>query len=216
MAASRALVVHAGLVAPLDRSNVDTDAIIPKPFLKSITRVGLGRHLFDGIRYLDPYREEASEAELAARREDPDFVLNRHPYRFASILLARANFGCGSSREHALWALAEFGIRVVIAESFADIFHGNAIKNGLLPVTLPRETIAGLFAQAASQPHLAVTVDLQQQVLVAGDGQRHPFDIAAAHREQILRGLDEIGETLAHADTIRAFERKRIAAEPWV
>lgn len=216
MKSSRALVVHAGLVAPFDRSNIDTDAIIPKPFLKSIQRTGLGRHLFDSQRYADPYLEDASEAELDARREIPDFVLNRHPYRHATILLARANFGCGSSREHALWALAEFGFRVVIAESFADIFHGNAVRNGLLTVALPGKVIGELFDLAAGSRHLSMTVDLREQVLVTGSGASYPFPIASAHREQILHGLDEIGGTLAHADTIRQFEQRRLLAEPWV
>ncbi len=216
MMSSRALVVHAGLVAPFDRSNIDTDAIIPKAFLKSIQRTGMGRHLFDSLRYADPYREDASEAELDARREAPEFVLNRHPYRHATILLARANFGCGSSREHALWALSEFGFRVVVAESFADIFHGNAVRNGLLTVALPGEVISELFDLAAANRHMSLTVDLREQVLVTGSGTKHPFPIASAHREQILQGLDEIGGTLAHADTIRQFEQRRLHAEPWV
>jgi 3-isopropylmalate/(R)-2-methylmalate dehydratase small subunit len=216
MTPSRALVVHAGLVAPFDRSNIDTDAIIPKAFLKSIQRTGLGRHLFDSLRYSDPYREDATDAELDARRELPDFVLNQHPYRYATILLARANFGCGSSREHALWALSEFGFRVIVAESFADIFHGNAVRNGLLTVALPATVIDALFRTAANHRHMSLAVDLREQILVTASGEIHPFSIAASHREQILQGLDEIGGTLARADTIKAFENRRRQAEPWV
>ena len=210
------LSVHAGLVAPMDRSNIDTDAIIPKAFLKMITRTGLGRHLFDTVRYLDAYREEDSEAQQAARRHDPDFVLNRHPYRHATILLARANFGCGSSREHAPWAMTEFGFRAVVAESFGDIFAGNALRNGLLPVSLAAGEIDALFAMAARQTHLALVVDLVDCVVVAPDGQRFAFKVAVQDRERMLLGQDEIAATLVNASAIRAFEERRRLAEPWV
>lgn len=200
----------------MDRSNIDTDAILPKAFLKMITRTGLGRHLFDTARYLDPYQETDDEAAQASRRPDPAFVLNRHPYQQASILLARANFGCGSSREHAPWAMTEFGFRVVIAESFGDIFAGNSLRNGLLPVTLEPAQVDALFGMAARETHLALVVDLVECVVVAPGSQRFPFKIAAQDRERMLLGLDEIGATLASADTIRAFESKRLAAEPWV
>ncbi|CAN5902664.1 3-isopropylmalate dehydratase small subunit [soil metagenome] len=210
------LAVHAGLVVPMDRSNIDTDAILPKAFLKIIERTGLGRHLFDEARYLDAYDEAADEATLAARREAPDFVLNRHPYRHGTILLARANFGCGSSREHAPWALVEFGFRVVIAESFADIFQGNAVRNGLLPVALSRAEIDSLFRHADAESHLALTVDLVEQTVTAPGGERHRFEIAAQDRARVLSGKDEIASTLESADAIRAFEAGRLRAEPWV
>lgn len=210
------LVVHAGLVVPMDRSNIDTDAILPKAFLKIIERTGLGRHLFDASRYVDPYDESASDAATAARRENPDFVLNRHPYRHGTILLARANFGCGSSREHAPWALAEFGFRVIIAESFADIFQGNAVRNGLLPVPLPAADIGRLFEAAAAQPRLALTVDLQDQTVTVPGGDVLRFRLAAQDRERLLSGQDEIAGTLREAAAIRDFEARRLQAEPWV
>lgn len=210
------LAIHTGLVIPLDRSNVDTDAILPKAFLKFITRSGLGRHLFDSLRYLDPYDEASDQAGLASRRENPAFVLNQHPYRHGSILLARANFGCGSSREHAPWAMVEFGLRAVIAESFADIFQGNAVRNSLLPVVLASAEIDHLFELAAGQSHLALVVDLVEQSVTAPDGQCFAFRMAEKDREQILSGQDEIASTLQDAQTIRDFEARRLRAEPWV
>lgn len=210
------LAVHTGLVVAMDRSNIDTDVILPKAFLKSIKRTGLGRHLFDGLRYLDPYDEESDEAALQARREEPGFVLNQHPYRHASILLTRANFGCGSSREHAPWAMVEFGFRVVIAESFADIFQGNAVRNGLLPVALAPERIAHLFQLASAQSHPALVVDLLEQTVHAAEGVCFAFGLAAKDRERLLSGEDEIAGTLGYAQAIRDFEARRLLAEPWV
>lgn len=206
------LVVHAGLVAPIDRSNIDTDAILPKAFLKSIERVGFGAHLFDEWRYRDPY----VEGRHAPRAEAPAFVLNQHPWRHASILLARANFGCGSSREHAAWALAEFGFRVVIASSFSDIFYSNAIKNGLLPVALPEPDIEALFGFVQAAPYPVVTVDLRERRVSAGNGCTVTFEIDDFHRRMLMDGLDEIGLTLQRADEIRAFERARLSEQPWV
>ncbi len=206
------LILHTGLVAPFDRANIDTDVLMPKPFLKRVGRSGFGSHLFDDMRYLDAYREQAS----APRRENPDFLLNRHPWRHASILLTRANFGCGSSREHALWGLVEFGFRAIIAESFSDIFMSNALKNGLLPVVLPSEDISHLFELAARQSYSSLTVDLQALHVVTPAGRYLPFEIDASQRDALMQGIDEIARTLQYANQIRSFEIRRQQATPWL
>ncbi len=202
-----------GLVVPLDRANVDTDAIIPKQFLKSVQRSGFGPNLFDEWRYLD-HGEPGMDP--ASRRPNPDFVLNQPRYEGASILLARDNFGCGSSREHAVWALLDYGIRVVIAPSFADIFYNNCFKNGVLPITLDASIVDGLFAAVAENPDYRLTVDLARQRIVLPDGGEIPFEVDAFRRDCLLAGLDEIGLTLQHADEIRAYEERRRREAPWL
>ena len=201
---------HEGLVAPLDRADVDTDQIIPKQFLKSIRRTGFGDNLFDAWRFLDEGDIGKTPNE---RRINHDFVLNKPRYAGASILLARANFGCGSSREHAVWALLEYGIRCVIAPSFADIFAANAQQNGLLAIALPEEAVADLFARAEAP--LVLAIDLPAQS-IQGDGVDLGFDIEPQRKRLLLEGLDDIGMTLAHAAAIRAFEREHRRAMPWV
>jgi|AMFO01.1.fsa_nt_gi 3-isopropylmalate dehydratase, small subunit len=202
-----------GLVAPLDRANVDTDAIIPKQFLKSIRRTGFGPYLFDAWRYLD---QGEPEMDCAARPRNPDFVLNQPRYRGASILLARDNFGCGSSREHAVWALTDYGFRVVIAPTFADIFYNNAFKNGLLALTLPAQTVDRLFRETQAQEGYRLTVDLRAQTVATPGGEAIAFEIDAFRRRRLLEGLDEIGLTLQHAGAIRDYERRRRAQAPWL
>ncbi|MBH9553091.1 3-isopropylmalate dehydratase small subunit [Inhella gelatinilytica] len=209
----QAFTQHQGLVVPLDRANVDTDAIIPKQFLKSILRTGFGPNLFDEWRYLD--RGEPGQ-DPASRRLNPDFVLNQRRYAGASILLARANFGCGSSREHAPWAIQQFGIRAVIAPSFADIFFNNCFKNGLLPVVLPSPVIDGLFAAVLSTPGYELTVDLERQLVATPDGNQHAFDVEPFRKHCLLHGLDEIGLTLEHAAEIEAFQTRRHSEKPWL
>jgi 3-isopropylmalate/(R)-2-methylmalate dehydratase small subunit len=202
------------LVVPLDRANVDTDAIIPKQFLKSIKRSGFGPNLFDAWRYLDPGEPGVDNAK---RPVNPDFVLNQPQYEGAQILLARRNFGCGSSREHAPWALLDYGIRAVVAPSFGDIFRSNSLKNGLLPIALTEAQVDRLFADAAAVPGFRLTVDLERQTVATTDGAvSFGFEIDAFRKHCLLNGLDEIGLTLAHADEIRAFEAKRLADEPWL
>jgi len=208
-----AFTVHRGVVAPLDRANVDTDAIIPKQFLKSIRRTGFGANLFDAWRYLD--RGEPGR-DSAHRPLNPDFVLNQARYQGASVLLARKNFGCGSSREHAPWALLQYGFRVIIAPSFADIFFQNSMKNGLLPVILPELVIDRLFADVAVHPGHALLIDLDRQVVAEADGREHAFEIDAFRKYCMLNGLDEIGLTLRHRDKIAAFEQQRLARQPWL
>ena len=205
--------VHRGLVAPMDRENVDTDAIIPKQFLKSIRKTGFGPNLFDEWRYLD-HGEPGMDA--ATRKPNPDFVLNQPRYAGASILLARKNFGCGSSREHAPWALQQYGIRALIAPSFADIFFNNCFKNGLLPIVLPESTVAKLFDEVAAFPGYQLTVDLERQVVVRPQGEEIPFDVVPFRKYCLLNGFDDIGLTLRHADKIRAFEAARLASKPWL
>jgi 3-isopropylmalate/(R)-2-methylmalate dehydratase small subunit len=202
-----------GIVAPIDRANIDTDAIIPKQYLKSIKRTGFGPNLFDDWRYLDP--GEPGQ-DVATRRTNPEFVLNRPPYDRASILLARENFGCGSSREHAVWALLDFGIRVVIAPSFADIFYNNSFKNGLLPITLERARVEQLFRAAEAPPGYTLTVDLQEQVIETPEGERLVFEVEGFRRHRLLHGLDDIAITLEHADDIRAYEKRRRNEAPWL
>ena len=202
-----------GLVCPLDRANVDTDLIIPKQFLKSIRRSGFGPNLFDGLRYLD---EGVPDADCSKRPLNPDFVLNQPRYRSASILLARQNFGCGSSREHAPWALDDYGFRAVIAPSFADIFFNNCFKNGLLPIVLDRNIIDYLFREVEIAEGYTLTVDLPAQTVVLPDGRRHGFAIDAFRKHCLLNGLDDIGLTLQEADAIRAFEAHQRAESPWL
>ena len=202
-----------GLVAPMDRENVDTDAIIPKQFLKSIKKTGFGVNLFDEWRYLD-HGEPGQDP--ASRQPNPDFVLNQPRYQGASILLARKNFGCGSSREHAPWALDQYGFRAVIAPSFADIFFNNCFKNGLLPIVLPEATVAQLFDEVLAFPGYQLTIDLERQVIVRPQGQEIAFDVQAFRKYCLLNGFDDIGLTLRQSDKIRAFEAQRLATKPWL
>ena len=205
--------LHKGLVAPMDRENVDTDAIIPKQFLKSIRKTGFGPNLFDEWRYLD-HGEPGQDP--ATRRPNPDFVLNQPRYAGASILLARKNFGCGSSREHAPWALDQYGFRAIIAPSFADIFFNNSFKNGLLPIVLPEATVDQLFNEALAFPGFTLTVDLERQVVVRPQGEEIPFEVQAFRKFCLQNGFDDIGLTLRQADKIRAFELERLAQKPWL
>ena len=204
---------HKGLVAPMDRENVDTDAIIPKQFLKSIRKTGFGPNLFDEWRYLD-HGEPGQDP--ASRKPNPDFVLNQPRYQGASILLARKNFGCGSSREHAPWALDQYGFRCVIAPSFADIFFNNCFKNGLLPIVLPESTVDALFNEALAFPGFELTIDLERQVVVRPQGETIPFEVQAFRKFCLLNGFDDIGLTLRQADKIKAFEAQRLATKPWL
>ncbi len=209
----QAFTVHQGLVAPMDRANVDTDAIIPKQFLKSIARTGFGQNLFDEWRYLD--KGEPGQ-DPATRRPNPDFVLNQPRYAGASVLLARSNFGCGSSREHAPWALDQYGFRAIIAPSYADIFFNNCFKNGLLPIVLPEAAVSRLFDAVAAFPGYRLTIDLPRQVVVQPDGAEIPFEVQAFRKYCLVNGFDDIGLTLRHADKIKAFEAERIARMPWL
>jgi 3-isopropylmalate/(R)-2-methylmalate dehydratase small subunit len=206
-------ITHTGLVAPLDRANVDTDQIIPKQFLKSIKRTGFGPNLFDEWRYLD---EGQPGQDNSKRPLNKDFVLNQPRYQGASVLLARRNFGCGSSREHAPWALQDFGFRTVLAPSFADIFFNNCFKNGMLPIVLPEDDIEALFQQVFAQEGYQLTVDLAEQVVVRPDGVKIPFEVDAFRKHCLLNGLDDIGLTLQESDAIRAYEASRQQREPWV
>ena len=205
-----------GLVAPLDRNNVDTDAIIPKQFLKSIKRSGFGPNAFDEWRYMDVGQPGQDQATISARPKNPNFVLNQPRYQGAQVLLTRANFGCGSSREHAPWALLDFGFKAVIAESFADIFFNNCFKNGILPIVLPAAEIDALFAQVEATPGYQLTIDLPAQAVIRPDGKGIPFQVDAFRKECLLNGWDDIGLTLRHADKIRAFEEKRRIEQPWL
>ena len=206
--------VHTGLVVPLDRANVDTDAIIPKQFLKSIKKTGFGPHLFDAWRYLDP--GEPGQ-DPASRRPNPDFVLNQARFKGASILLARKNFGCGSSREHAPWALDQYGFRAIIAPSYADIFFNNSFKNGFLPIALTESEVSRLFDEVAAFPGYKLTIDLPAQTVSTASGaQSYQFDIDSFRKECLVNGWDEIGLTLRHADEIKAYEETRKRAEPWI
>lgn len=208
-----AFTVHKGLVAPMDRENVDTDLIIPKQFLKSIKRSGFGPNLFDELRYLDHGEPGMDNTN---RPLNPEFVLNQSRYKGASILLARKNFGCGSSREHAPWALQQYGFRAVIAPSFADIFYNNCFKNGLLPIVLSELEVARLFDEVHGFNSYELTIDLPEQLVRTGDGRAFSFSVDAFRKECLLKGLDEIGLTLKHADKIRAFEAERLARHPWL
>lgn len=209
----RKFTQHTGIAAPLDRSNVDTDMIIPKQFLKSIKRAGFGPNLFDELRYLD---EGQPDQDCAGRPLNPDFVLNQSRYQGTSVLLARENFGCGSSREHAPWALDDFGIRVVIAPSFADIFYNNCFKNGLLPIVLPEAQVDQLFKEVEATEGYQLTVDLERQVVVTASGEEFAFDVDGFRKHCLLNGLDDIGLTLQHADEIKAYEAHRREASPWL
>ncbi len=209
----QAFKLHQGLVAPLDRENVDTDAIIPKQFLKSIARTGFGQNLFDEWRYLD---HGEPGVDCSSRPVNPDFVLNQAKYQGASILLARKNFGCGSSREHAPWALVQYGFRSVIAPSFADIFMNNCYKNGLLPIVLTETQVDHLFNETVAFNGYQVTIDLDQQVVIAADGRSYDFDITLFRKYCLFNGFDDIGLTLQHSDKIKNFEAQRLLKMPWL
>lgn len=209
----RPFTQHTGVVAPIDRANVDTDMIIPKQFLKSIKRTGFGKNLFDELRYLD---EGKPDQDCSKRPLNPDFVLNQSRYRNASVLLARRNFGCGSSREHAPWALEDFGFRAIIAPSFADIFYNNCFKNGLLPIVLEEEEIDRLFQETAETDGFALGIDLERQVVTKPDGTELSFEVDGFRRHCLLNGLDDIGVTLEDADAIRQYESKRRQEAPWL
>ncbi len=202
-----------GLVAPLDRANVDTDAIISKQFLKSIKRTGFGPNLFDEWRYLDHGEPGMDNSQ---RPLNPEFVLNRPRYQGASILLARQNFGCGSSREHAPWALLDYGFRVIIAPSFADIFFNNCFKNGILPIVLPEATVDTLFRETEAKEGYRLTVDLAAQRITTPSGEVFEFEVDASRKHCLLEGLDDIGLTLQHVDEIRAYEQRRRQEAPWL
>jgi 3-isopropylmalate/(R)-2-methylmalate dehydratase small subunit len=204
---------HDGLVVPLDRANVDTDAIIPKQFLKSIKRAGFGPNLFDEWRYLD-HGEPGMDP--ASRRPNPDFVLNFPRFRGASVLLARENFGCGSSREHAPWALEDYGIRAIIAPGFADIFYNNCFKNGLLPIVLDAAIVARLFRECEANEGYRLTIDLAAQTVTTPGGEVLPFEMDAGRKHRLLNGLDDIGLTLLLSDKIRAYEERRKVQAPWL
>lgn len=202
-----------GLVAPLDRANVDTDAIIPKQFLKSIKRSGFGPNLFDEWRYMDIGQPGE---DCTKRPRNPDFLLNQPRYQGAQILLTRKNFGCGSSREHAPWALLDFGFKAILAESYADIFFNNCFKSGLLPVVLPDAVVSRLFDEVLAFPGFELSIDLDRQVIVTPQGEAIPFDVQASRKYCLLNGFDDIGLTLRHADKIKAFETARLAKMPWL
>jgi 3-isopropylmalate/(R)-2-methylmalate dehydratase small subunit len=202
-----------GLVAPLDQANVDTDQIIPKQYLKSIKRTGFGPCLFDELRYLDPGEPGMDHGK---RRLNPEFVLNQPRYQGAQVLLARENFGCGSSREHAPWALADYGFRAIIAPSFADIFYNNCCKNGILPVVLKAAEVETLFQATGAQPGYSLRLDLQAQTVTTPDGRSFGFDVDPGHKHRLLTGLDDIGSTLQHADAIRTYESRRAREVPWL
>ncbi|WPL80187.1 3-isopropylmalate dehydratase small subunit [Bordetella hinzii] len=209
----QAFTFHEGLVAPLDRENVDTDLIIPKQFLKSIKRSGFGPNLFDELRYLDHGEPGMDNSK---RPLNPDFVLNQPRYQGASVLLARKNFGCGSSREHAPWALQQYGFRAIIAPSYADIFFNNSFKNGLLPIILAELEVARLFDEVKAFPGYKLKIDLERQVVIGADGREMGFEIDAFRKYCLLNGFDDIGLTLRQSDKIRAFEAERLARHPWL
>ena len=204
---------HTGLIAPLDRANVDTDAIIPKQFLKSIQRSGFGPNLFDEWRYMDHGEPGQDNSK---RPQNPNFVLNQARYLGATLLLARKNFGCGSSREHAPWALQQFGFKAIIAPSYADIFFNNCFKNGLLPIVLTELEIDHLFNIVAATPGLKINVDLERQVVEVPGAETYHFQVEDSRKQSLLNGWDEIGRTLRHVDKIRAYEAARAAKEPWL
>lgn len=202
-----------GIVCPLDRSNVDTDQIIPKQFLKSIKRTGFGVNLFDDWRYLD---EGFPGQDHTKRPINPDFVLNKPRYQGATILLARSNFGCGSSREHAPWALSEYGFRTIIAPSFADIFYNNCFKNGMLPIVLPEEQVDELFEACFANEGYELTADLERQVVITPEGKEFAFEVDEFRKHCLLNGLDDIGLTLQQSDAIKAYEEKMQQKTPWI
>ncbi len=205
--------IHKGLVVPLDRANVDTDAIIPKQFLKSIKRSGFGPNLFDDWRYLDTGEPGMDNSN---RPLNPDFILNQERYKGGSVLIARDNFGCGSSREHAPWALLDYGFHVVIAPSFADIFFNNCFKNGILPIILSADVVDGLFNEVNSNAGYELSVDLPNQTITKPDGKTISFDVDAFRKHCLVNGLDDIGLTLQHVDDIKAYESKRKESAPWL
>jgi len=205
--------IHQGVVAPLDRANIDTDMIIPKQFLKSIKRSGFGVYLFDELRYLD---EGVADQDCSNRPLNEEFVLNQQRYTQSSVLLARENFGCGSSREHAPWALEDFGFRTVIASSFADIFYNNCFKNGLLPVILSEQIIDQLFTECAQSEGYQLTVNLEEQVVITPSGERFSFDVESFRKHCLLNGLDDIDLTLQSVDDIKAYESARRESAPWM
>ena len=206
-------ITHTGIVAPLDRANVDTDAIIPKQFLKSIKKTGFGTHLFDEWRYLD---HGEPGMDLTQRKKNPEFVLNQSQYEKASILIARENFGCGSSREHAPWAIEDFGFRAILAPSFADIFFSNCFKNGLLPIVLPNETIDLLFKSIYANKGYALTIDLENQFVVLPSNEKISFQVDAFRKHCLMHGLDDIGLTMQHSDSIKAFEQDYYQKNSWL
>ena len=206
-------VTHTGILAPLDRANVDTDAIIPKQFLKSIKKTGFGPHLFDEWRYLD---HGEPGMDLTQRKKNPDFVLNQDRYEKATILIARENFGCGSSREHAPWAIEDFGFRVILATSFADIFFSNCFKNGLLPIVLPAETIDHLFDLTYSNKGYAITVDLENQSIILPSKEKISFQVDTFMKHCLIYGLDDIGLTMQHSESIKAFEKTYYQKNSWL
>ncbi len=208
----KAFTTFTGIIAPLDRANVDTDAIIPKQFLKSIERTGFGRYLFDNWRYLD----QVDMNDTREREVNPEFVLNRPPYNQAEILLARENFGCGSSREHAVWSLMDFGFRAVLAPGYSDIFYSNAFKNGFLPICLKAHEVNALFKAVESEKGFRATVNLDEQYVETQTGDRYPFEIDAGLKERLLKGLDDIDLTLQHVEAIRAYEKDRAKITPWL
>jgi len=209
----QAFTVHQGIVIPLDRENVDTDAIIPKQFLKSIARTGFGQNLFDEWRYLD---QGEPGQDCSIRPLNPDFVLNQARYQHGSILLARKNFGCGSSREHAPWALSQYGIRALIAPSYADIFMNNCFKNGILPIVLADSIVDRLFNETFAFNGFKLTIDLEKQLVIVGDGTSYAFDVTPFRKHCLINGFDDIGLTLLHSDKIKAYETERILKMPWL
>ena len=206
-------ITYTGIVAPLDRANVDTDAIIPKQFLKSIKKTGFGPHLFDEWRYLD---HGESGMDIAQRKKNPEFVLNHPRYEKATILIARENFGCGSSREHAPWAIEDYGFRAILAPSFADIFFSNCFKNGLLPIVLPTETIDDLFKAINKQEGYSLTIDLENQSVILPSNNKINFQVDAFRKHCLVNGLDDIGLTMQHSETIKAFEKSYYQKNSWL
>ena len=206
-------IIHTGILAPLDRANVDTDAIIPKQFLKSIKKTGFGPHLFDEWRYID---HGEPGMDLTQRKKNPDFVLNQAQYEKATILITRENFGCGSSREHAAWAIEDFGFRVILAPSFADIFFSNCFKNGLLPIILPGETIDHLFKSIYANKGYALTIDLENQFVVLPSNKKISFQVDAFRKHCLMNGLDDIGLTMQHSESIKAFEKSYYQKNSWL
>ena len=209
----KAFVKQSGIVAPMDRANIDTDMIIPKQFLKSIKRSGFGPNLFDELRYLD---EGQPDTDNSGRPLNPDFVLNQDRYKGASILISRENFGCGSSREHAPWALEDFGFNTIIASSYADIFYNNSFKNGLLPIVLSEQEMDGLFADVEANEGYELTIDLENQNVIKPNGETIGFEVDAFRKHCLINGLDDIGLTLQDADDISAYENKRRETSPWL
>ena len=206
-------ITYTGIVAPLDRANVDTDAIIPKQFLKSIKKTGFGPHLFDEWRYLD---HGEPGMDITQRKKNPEFVLNQPRFEKATILIARENFGCGSSREHAPWAIEDYGFRAILAPSFADIFFSNCFKNGILPIILPAETIDDLFKAINKQEGFSLTIDLENQFVILPSDNKINFQVDAFRKHCLVKGLDDIGLTMQHSETIKAFEKNYYQKNSWL